>query len=76
MATTDRPDLDTIVVRPNGNSSYGSKLHASGDDGNPLCRTVPQADHDWIEKPSAVYPPGYRSFCDRCRELIEEDDDG
>jgi len=75
MATTDRPDLDTIVVLSCTGGGEARRLHAPDDDGTPLCQTVTQADHNWVRKSSAVYPPGYRAFYELCWDRIQEGDD-
>lgn len=72
-----REALPFWVVSGRKRRSTGKRLHipstADREEPLPLCPTAEHYATHWVTKDIAVFPPGYRAICSRCRERYDPD---
>ena len=65
-------DTETFVeVRYQGNSGIVHVPDDTADDPEPLCGTHRNVDREWREVPLTTRPEAWRTWCKRCRHIVE-----
>ena len=67
-------EYDTIIVAPhtaNDNIVHIPKTDVPDDDPRPICYTTRNVDRAWREVPLTTRPEAWRTWCKRCRHVVE-----